>query len=72
MGTAHSPPLTSRAAVRVNDTLQMLSLISKHRLISLVSYCVCECAAFGLLSQLWSLQQALKDIIAFAEVCLDE
>lgn len=33
--------LTNRAAVRVNDTLQFLSLISKHRLISLVSYSVC-------------------------------
>lgn len=36
-------PLTNRAAVRVNDTLQFPSLISKHRLISLVSYSVCGC-----------------------------
>lgn len=43
MGIAQSLPLTNGAAVRVNDTLRFSSLISKHRLIFLLSYGVCVC-----------------------------
>lgn len=54
----------NRAAVRVSDTLQFPSLISKQKLISLVSFCVCVRTCMRVCS--------LQDYITFAELCLNK
>lgn len=59
----HNVPLTNRTAVKVSDTLQLQSLISNHRLISLLHrICVCKrcdqpCGALLKRKQLFDLCQ---------------